>query len=91
MTDVIAILKLMMPTLLPLLVSAITWVLNTYWTWMAKLNNTLKQVLIVVVPTAILYGLQKLGLDVSSVQGFASSLVALGIYQLGKNKGAAKP
>lgn len=74
------------PVLVPLVTSGIVWVLNTYTTVVAKLANPLKQLLVVVVGVLLGYAGQTFGLDVTSAQGFASSLVALGIYQIGKAK-----
>lgn len=76
------------PVLVPLVTSGVVWALNTYTTTVAKLANPLKQLLVVVVGVLLGYLGQRLGLDITSAGGFASSLVALGIFQLGKTKRA---
>lgn len=77
------------PVLYPLIISGVTWVLNTYVTFVAKLPNIVKQTAILVVPALLAAGAAKLGLDVSSASAFAASAVALGVFQLGKLKGKA--
>lgn len=74
------------PVLLPLVTSGVVWVLNTYTTLVAKLPNPVKQGLVIVVGVLLGYVGSLLNLDVSSAEGFAASLVALGIYQIGKGK-----
>jgi hypothetical protein len=77
------------PILVPLLTSGIVYVLNTYTTAVARLANPLKQLLVVTVGVLLGYVGQHFGLDITTAGGFASSLVALGIFQLGKAKAPA--
>jgi len=77
------------PVLLPLATSGIFWLLNTYAKLVANLPNPVKQTLIVVVGVVLGTVGPMLHLDVTSAEGFAASLVALGIYQLGKKKAVA--
>lgn len=74
------------PVIVPLVTSGIVWVLNTYTTAVAKLANPLKQALVIAVGMGLGYLGSKFGLDITTAGGFASSLVALGIYQIGKSK-----
>jgi hypothetical protein len=76
------------PVIVPLLTSGIVWGLNTYTTAVAKLANPLKQGLVIVVGFGLGYVGQRFHLDVTTAQGFAGSLVALGVFQLGKAKRA---
>lgn len=74
------------PVIIPLVTSAVVWVLNTYTTAVAKLPDVVKQALVVVVGIGLGWAGQHFGLDITSAEGFAGSLVALGIFQLGKAK-----
>jgi hypothetical protein len=74
------------PVIVPLLTSGFVFVLTKYTTFVANLANPLKQVLVVVVGVLLGYVGQHFGLDVTTAQGFAASLVALGVFQLGKAK-----
>lgn len=77
------------PVIVPLLTSAVMWALNTYWTWLGKQSNGLKQ--IVVAGLGIMIGFlgPHFGLDVTSAQGFVGSAVALIIFKIGHAKGTA--
>jgi hypothetical protein len=85
MKDILnALLPALVPVLTPLVTSGLMWVLNTYTKFVGGLANPVKQVVVVIVGTLLGWGGQQLGLDVSTVEGLASGLVALGIYQIGK-------
>lgn len=77
------------PVLLPLVTSAVVWALNQKAKLIASWPDWAKQGFVVVTGVVLGYLGPKFGLDISSAEGFAGSLVALGIFQLGKAKGAA--
>lgn len=80
------------PVLLPLAISLVTWLVNTYTNLLQKLPSWATRVLIVVVPTTLAYAAtwiaQKTGLpfDISTVDTAAGSLVALAIFHIGRAK-----
>lgn len=74
------------PVLVPLVTSGVFWLMNTYTSFVAKRSDGVKRVLVIVVGTLLGWVGQHYGLDVTSAEGFAGSLVAIGIFQLGKAK-----
>jgi len=87
MRDILnALLPALSPVLVPLVTSGLMWVLNTYTKLVGGLANPIKQIVVVILGTALGWIGAQLGLDVTTVEGLASGLVALGIYQIGKTK-----
>lgn len=74
------------PVLVPLVTSLVMFALNTWTRLVGGLPNPVKQLLVMIIGLLVGWVGQRFGLDVTTAQGFAGSLVALGIFQLGKTK-----
>ena len=80
----LALLNALAPVLIPLLTSGIVWLLNQKDRLIAPWPNWAKQLVVMALATALAAGGQALGIDVTTPEGVAVGLVALGIFQLGK-------
>jgi hypothetical protein len=78
------------PVLLPLAISAVTWLVDRYTSITEGMNDWLKRFLIVAVPAGLAllanFVAAKLGyvLDLSSITAAAGSVVAMLIFMIGK-------
>ncbi len=72
------------PVIVPAVASGVLWLLNKGTTLIEDWNPWLKRGLLIAFGTVTGYAGARLGLDVSTTQGFAGSIVALLIYHLSR-------
>lgn len=76
------------PIAVTLITSLLTFVLNKVTGLIAKWPNMAKNAFVVVTGALLAFVGQKFGLDVTTAQGFAGSLVAIAVFHFGKAGGA---